>query len=597
MKEIPAEFMKGCSGVKELYIPTGYEIVGMNAFSGCNLSKITTDNLIKSGTTEEVLMPGDNGEGTFTLPSSLKKICTGSFSVSDKLDITDVYVLATTAPVCEMDAFNSAMYFNNNSYSAVIPIHQGSYQKSGGTASMSVLHFPIECDETNVKRYTDPDRVYTLGDGLGTTDANGELLYWPNQAEFNRAYAQAVCGYTWNSWPVERDGYTSAIKDVIVPNGVTGQAVLTGAKETADARYSENNASDKANTVYYIEGDTEKGTDYRGWHQFVLTSYSRGKQADTDTPTFDFGKINDNNWWTICLPFGLTKEEIEEIYGKGTVVCTLKKVKRNYTDRSITLIFSENLMNSAEAGDVIKAGYAYMIKPCIPEDKTPSEFILSSAAYKPEYRNIGDEAKGVYTIIKTDQDLEVSKVQTVNGKEETYTEDDTEYKYKFIGSFMKYYIPLYAYFLAWDNVNQRPAYYFQMDMANNGVRNWNPYTCVITVNWKGTPEWINADPVAGTVAHWNTFTINGSNATPNTESDKFPKTEEAVEGNAKVINMVFGDNGGTTGVNTVHTANGTVDYAAGKIYNMNGQLVGEGGDLCRLAKGVYVINGKKYIRK
>jgi len=596
MTELPEGFLKDCSGLTELYIPTGYEIIGKDAFNGTSLSHIYTDALMRNNPTtgkEEVYMQGDNHDGTFTLPSSLKKISTGAFSIKDNVHITDVYVLAKEAPVCEMDAFSSAMYFKNNAYNAEPPIHEGSYQT--GQYSMSALHFPTECDDVNVRRYTDPDREYTLADGLATTDAKGDLLYWPNQTEFNRAYAQAVCGYTWNSWPIKRVGWSSEIEGVLQPSGTSGAAVLEGAKKTADSKYEANTAEDKEKTVFYIEGDTEKGTDYRGWHQFVLSSFSNGKDSK---PTFDFGKISDNDWWTICLPFSLTRDEIKEVYGDKTTVCTLKKVERDYQKTTVTLIFTGNLMSddavaNSETGEkVIEAGKPYMIKPSAALGKDPSTFIRSNDAYMPEFPDMND--KQAYKIIKTDHDITATKVETVNGGERKESVDN-DYVYKFIGSFMKYYIPMYAYFLAWDSDHGYPAYFFQSEMAAQNVRNWNPYTCVIAVNWDN-PTWVPANPSANTVAHWATFTIDGNTVTPNTKPDGFPATE-GTPTTVKVANMLFGDNGGTTGVNTVHTATGTRNFAAGKIYNLNGQLVGEGGDLSRLPKGVYVINGKKYISK
>lgn len=565
MTEIPAEFMSGCQNVKELYIPEGYTIVGKDAFKGTNLSHIYTDEV-----------KGDNGEGTITLPSSLTKICTGAFSLSDQVLITDVYVLSIEAPECEIDAFSSVMYFNNNSYNPVVPICQDSYQKGGGTSAMSVLHFPVECNAAEVRKYTDPTRDYTLGDGLGTTDAKGNLIYWPNQSEFNTAYIQAVCGYTWDSWKIERAGYSSEISNCLAPAGSGGTAVLEGNKEDADAKYAENGSP--VETVFYDPESSDKNVDYRGWHQFVLTSYSKGKDAD---PTFNFGKINDNSWWTICLPFGLTKTDIESIYGEGTVVCTLEDVIRNYANHSITLVFGNNLMNDAEGGNVIKAGYPYMIKPNIPEGKTPSEFILSSEKYKPE---IPEGEDGAYAILKKDFDVVAHK--------EDKTED-TGYTYKFVGSFAPYYIPPYSYFLAWDSKNSRPAYFYQSEMAAKDNRNWNPYTCIVTVNWNN-PEWILADPKSNTVAHWNAITVvNGTDIAINCTDDSF--VVQGTAAGAKTTNMVFGETG-TTDINTVHTANGTVDFASGKVYNLNGQVVREEGCLSGLAKGVYVVNGKKYVK-
>ena len=53
--------------------------------------------------------------------------------------------------------------------------------------------------------------------------------------------------------------------------------------------------------------------DYRGWHQFVLTSYT----STGTVPTYskDFSDFSDNEWWTICEPFPLTAKELKQVFG------------------------------------------------------------------------------------------------------------------------------------------------------------------------------------------------------------------------------------------------------------------------------------------
>lgn len=592
MTEIPENFITGCSNITELYIPYGYETVGKNALLGCNISHIYTDETKNDDGT--IYMAGDNGDNTMTLPASLKKISTGAFAISNNVDIYDVYILAETAPICEMDAFSSAMYFNNNSYNPTTPITADSYQKGGGTSSMSVLHFPTKCNTENVKKYTDPTREYTLADGRATTDANGNLLYWPNQSEFNTAYTQAVTGYTWKSWKIERVTYSTEIGNCLIPSGTSGSDVKGGAQKDADDKFQENGSP--AETRYWTESSAE---DYRGWHQFVLTSFSKSKKED---PTFNFGYITDNDWWTICLPFDMTKAKLKEVYGEKTKVCTLVNVVRsyngsdaNYPKNSVTLVFGNNLMEYTDdskpltvndADVVIEAGYPYMIKPSLSAEQmaNPKELLVFS---DPSYATKLEDGKtAAYQILTTEKNIEARK-ETLKG------EVDNDYTYKFIGSFVPYYMPQHSYFLGWDTKQNGVAFFYQAEMPSSNIKNWNAYTCVIGVNWD-KPTWVEA--TAKDVSHWETYTVSGDNMTSVSKDDSFPSAANPSAANGKITNMKFGT-GETDAIETVHMGNKTVTFVSGRVYNLNGQIVGENGNIDHLGKGIYVVNGKKFVVK
>lgn len=587
MTEIPENFITGCSNITKLYIPYGYETVGKNALNGCNISHIYTDETKDEN--GNVYMAGDNGDKSMTLPASLKKISTGAFAISNNVNIYDVYILAETAPICEMDAFSSAMYFNNNSYNATTPITAESYQKGGGTSSMSVLHFPTKCNTENVKKYTDPTREYTLADGRATTDAKGNLLYWPNQSEFNTAYIQAVTGYTWKSWKIERVTYSTEIGNGLTPLGTSGSLVKDGAQEEADAKFQKNGSP--ADTQYWT-ASSEK--DYRGWHQFVLTSFSKSKNED---PTFNFGYITDNDWWTICLPFDMTKAKLKEVYGEKTKVCTLVNVVRsyngsdaNYPKNSVTLVFGNNLMEKTDdpetltvndADVVIKAGYPYMIKPSLSAEQmeNPKELLVFS---DPSYATkLEGEKTAAYKILTTEKNIKARK-ERLNG------EFDNDYTYKFIGSFVPYYMPQHSYFLGWDTKQKGVAFFYQAEMPSSNIKNWNAYTCVIGVNWDN-PKWVEA--TLNDVSHWETYTVSGDNMISVSKDDSFPSAA-----NGKITNMQFGT-GETDAIETVHMGNKTVTFVSGRVYNLNGQVVGENGNIDHLGKGIYVVNGKKFVVK
>ena len=95
--------------------------------------------------------------------------------------------------------------------------------------------------------------------------------------------------------------------------------------------------------------------DYRGWHQFVLTGYATNSKIPFE-PVRWF--INDNDWWTICVPFDLKYSDMIMFFGteadknNGTAklpyLSKLKYVVRDQKNEKITLTFSKNLMEYKE---------------------------------------------------------------------------------------------------------------------------------------------------------------------------------------------------------------------------------------------------------
>lgn len=65
-------------------------------------------------------------------------------------------------------------------------------------------------------------------------------------------------------------------------------------------------------------------------------------------------------WNTICLPFNLTKAEVEATFGSGTKVETLNELTYDADKKSYTLVFAAVTETD---GSFMKAGTPYLIKP------------------------------------------------------------------------------------------------------------------------------------------------------------------------------------------------------------------------------------------
>ena len=190
--------------------------------------------------------------GTITLPENLKLIESHCFTARS---VSDVYVLNKTAPECHVDAFSTIMYMGNNTIDTQYTANQGmvtrwSYAQGDADAEyISFLHYPRESGTPDIQRFTDPTREYSVA----TTwrDGKGNVVYFPNQSEFNRAYMQGTTGYLWFAWDSERipdmgnNGDANSFKNVN-PSISTGASTAT--QQQANTYYEQNTMTDPDKT-------------------------------------------------------------------------------------------------------------------------------------------------------------------------------------------------------------------------------------------------------------------------------------------------------------------------------------------------------------
>ena len=381
--------------------------------------------------------------GSYTFSSNLKLIESYAFA-QPKVNIKDVYVLAVNAPECHVDAFNMSMYVGQSGFGGSPSggiVTRDAYKN--GDTYITMLHYPRDCDAPHIQRYTDMGREYSIA--TGEVDGKGANIYFPSYSEFLRAYIQGTTGYLWNSMndtrqfgeliynPANDNSAWSASKQASV-NAYVSQhpgTYTSGTKAFSDAIFYDVTLGDntkpadmkdywnvtygttalypqaEVNCATATPGSAVTGTDgngdgmitsrdYRGWHQFVLTSFAANTELEV---TQHRSYLSDNDWWTICLPYDLTYSEMMFFYGTVTTddagnismdetkvpyLSQLVSVTRDMEAGKITLNFSKNLMNHSQvkndAGDwvigddedtsiksedkvVLHAGVPYMIRP------------------------------------------------------------------------------------------------------------------------------------------------------------------------------------------------------------------------------------------
>lgn len=174
-----------------------------------------------------------------------------------------------------------------------------------------------------------------------------------------------------------------------------------------------------------------------------------------------------------------------------------------------------------------------------------------------------------------------------------------KFTYSFVGSLYLSLMPQYCYFLGWDSNKQKAAFWYNR-VDNKQEYTWNNNTGIICANWLKLPSLNNFDQrrihKATAVSDPARWTENG--LAMKVSNDDFGNGSGT--SNAKSYTMDFGGecifvdpvSGITTSVQTLPTQEMELVQS---VYTANGVYVGK--SVKGLSKGVYIVNGKKYVVK
>lgn len=498
-------FQRTNSQLETVIIPNGYKSIGKKAFNNTTIKHITLPNSLES-IGEEAFVECANLK-TIAFPAGLKTIGDKAFN---NTKLMDVYFLGKEAPIVGNDAFDAGTYKGNGgfaptNYSDTNPIGdtKNGYAERrnyiNGANTFGLLH--LRADLTNEQRakYTDITRDYKV-EKIDENNPNsfykafydlyyGKMKIWPGRVSYEKTFDDAVAGKLWN-------------------------------------------------------GGTYDKAKYMGLHKFTITV---SNVYNDDTEKWKFGKKG-QQWWTICVPFNMTKAQVTAVFGANTEVCKMNEVVRNKEKRRITLKFKDDQYKNAASDDaiVIKAHEAYMIFP------TASPTLdLTFEGYQLE------EGSPIPTIISATEEGSV----TENGG----------YTYRFIGNYLStwnanenngvgkpIYMPQYTYFLG--AKGGKHVFFYQTGTTGK----WNPFSATVQV-FKGQTN----------------FGIDDSFVT---------------ESGAKTASF-FGteDDSHTTGIEDVTIEAGN-NPATSVVYTLDGRIAGRGQQaLNGLKSGIYIVNGKKIV--
>lgn len=207
-------------------------------------------------------------------------------------------------------------------------------------------------------------------------------------------------------------------------------------------------------------------------------------------------------------------------------------------------------------------------------------------------------ASGVKEIEMKDGTKFTYKDSEHGGKKLKYKGKDVDYKissdytYSFVGTFYKSVIPQYSYFLGWDSNANRATFWYSAQQDKTGW-NWNNETGIICpnfVNLTAEQQKIHKATAVADPARWTLVTQAGASLLG---SDDFRTASGAKSYDMESDGISMVGDSEVTGIEEIVPA--TTESETVSVYNVNGVFMGNSVE--GLAKGIYIVNGKKYVVK
>lgn len=624
LENIGKEAFKGNSLVSVKF-PSTLRIINDAAFATASNDPHITNIKLNAGLkyigNSAFALENDESEGVLEIPASVRYI--GPFAFNFR-QYQDVYFYGETAPLMplglssymkdwgEGTGFSEHTLDGNSGFQPLAKSGLGDDINTGyanrenyknGKAYFCIMHYPKSLSDkdrstyTDIKRQykTDPDKNLFHKDDVdgpdGTKGADivgqeqgeikfghctagkrvnwgyqdtylGEQYIWPSQAQFTRAYATASNGLCW-------DGVTKYPADDDIESYLTEDDIAT-------LEY----AGYKIGTGEYSKADLAKLA-HIGTRQFVLANADSNVDKDEEKePEYNI-VMKPGQWWTLCVPFNMTRKQVLDTFGADTQLYFFYQVERHTTKgkNSILLKFTKDALNySSTDGEgnkmkgedgkwlyeqmepivdddevVIWAHESYMIKPMNGQDSDKdATFVVKN--YAPV---VGNPLPTIVDAIGTDQ----------------LQNDDYSKEYRFVGNYLgstdnnKVVIPQYSY--VYGKTTKDPTYKFRFYTGKTSV--WKPNKSLVQ----------SQDRQGGLLDYNNFFGADKSSTLPTSAKQA----------------SIFGEEnfGETTGIDDVTIIAG--NEVLTPIFTLDGKMVSANGSVDGLAKGVYVKAGKKFVVK
>jgi len=304
-------------------------------------------------------------------------------------------------------------------------------------------------------------------------------------------------------------------------------------------------------------------------------------------------KLSNTYWRSVALPYNLSRKQLEKAFGKDVVICELgeSKVTKEKTTEEGNLThyhygISFNFTKIPD-GEGINANYPYMIKlksGVKPADFYPIENVNADVrdyqAY--EFRTGQFDLSALDATMPAAGDANYDKLEEIYEYEENIKKKLTD-KVRMI---FKSTAPVF-------------------DITNTGVGNVEIINSTSNKTVLKIPS-ENADATNyylydNVLYPVKDHSVNLSSGLayvvfPAETRILFEKQPDETQAGAK-ITYFFCDENETTGIEEIDMTPASVCKAQQNVYSLDGQLVHKGLSVEGLAKGIYIVNGKKVIIK
>lgn len=390
--KIGQQAFEGCTNLTSVDFGYGWKEIGTQAFTGCTALK---DIVLPEGV-EYIRYGAFSGSAieAIHLPNTLKKIEATAFRCHHLKTIT----IPASVEMIQAQAFQEN-YALTDVY--VLGTHTKAENQAFYEQATASFNYNNPSNITPLKR-----EFYKKGDSSNSLLA---MLHYPEAAEndYVNVHSRTPGGDT-NSKPAENGGYWPTVE--------------VGKYTTAHG-------------------------DYAGWNNFALAGKLKHEE------TWEDDKRVDGKWYTMCLPFDMTEQQLKSAYGSKVEVVEFSGVdvvtKPNH-DKIITLKFKTPVTTT-------KAHHPYMIHPSL---------------HKGTQTGVKTTIVGIKKQEEKQESLEAQQVvKTADGV--TYT---------FIGNYDKdKHLQQYSYYYySGDNETQYKNGFYKWIKSGSGT--WTPYTACVLMN-------------------------------------------------------------------------------------------------------------------
>ena len=601
------------TGLTSISFPENLDKIDDGAFYGLNITNLVFNEKLRFIGNSAFALPSEQTETVLMIPASVKYI--GPFAFNFR-QYQDVYFQGTKAPLMpvgkaifhsnwgEGTAFSAHTLMGNSGFDPSSGNLRDDAKGEGfanrenyknGRVYFCIMHYPSSTSDEDAKDFTDTSRTYETCPEGGTWDyANtplavgkegadpefktgmsnapyigtkvdygyqdtylGRQYIWPSQSQWVRSYIVNSYGYNWDGVTKYRSNLTEEDYATLKEAGfVVG---------TGEGQYTE---------------DELRKIAHMGTRRFVLVNGD-----SKSTPEYKI-TMKPGQWWTLCVPFNMTKKQVLDTFGADTQLCLFNKVTRDLGvngKNKIVLYFTQDVLKhstkNADGTKMKDANGMWSADIATAQDNVADDDVVLWAheSYMIKPYNGEQSNQDAVFVVKNYEAVEgnplptvVQSATTVQSRQASETKE-----YRFVGNYLgnenaratKVTIPQYSYVYA--NTRSDPVYKFRFYTGNTST--WKPNKSLVQTN----------DRNGGMDDYNNFFGIDKSTPLP---------------AGSKQASVFGGENfGETTGIEDVTIVAGTDTLTP--VFNLEGKMVSSNGDAAGLPAGIYVKNGQKFMVK